>query len=70
MFKVESDNMPAIYCKADSQKDALQKLKAGLNDEAYFRLIADKSFTCVELTPEQFVGGLPDEFRIEEDTSF
>lgn len=82
LFKLSSNHMPTIYEKAEDREDALDIFKIGFDDpllsqedriegqKSYKQHIDDPSFKCEQITPQQFVDELPEEFQINDDVSF
>ncbi len=83
LFKLSSDIMPTIYQKDDTEEATIERFKVGF---ATLKELAEDSgspagkpaehylhhasFKCEEMTPEKFVEELPEEFQIDDDTSF
>jgi hypothetical protein len=83
LFKLSSEIMPTIYQKDETKEATLARFRTGFapepgtsdNPEAKSgrpasHYLNHPTFKCEEITPEKFVEELPDEFQINDDTSF
>lgn len=83
LFKLSSEIMPTIYQKDDTKEATIDRFKVGFpskeeiasSGNARFgnpaeHYLEHPTFKCEEITPEKFVEELPEEFQINDDTSF
>jgi hypothetical protein len=70
LFKLSSETIPTIYQQDGSREATLERFRLGWEEDKYLKHVNDPTFKCEEITPQQLIESLPDEFQIIEDTSF